>query len=153
LLAAGEPNLTAEQVQSLLGTPSDERLLDLIDALADHAPGTALRVLHQASVEAVAPVEMLHGLLDYLRDLMVLSVGAEDLLMASTPAQRPRLKAVLDRWPLDSVLAAAQILDQARGRLRGSAHGRLIIEVALLRVARLENLTELSDLVAGLSAL
>jgi DNA polymerase-3 subunit gamma/tau len=51
------------------------------------------------------------------------------------------------------VLAALQILAEARGRLRGSPHGRLVVELALVRVARLENLVELSELIGRLAAL
>ena len=69
------------------------------------------------------------------------------------PRQQPRLQALVERWPLDSVLAALQILDATRARLRGSPHGRLLVEMALVRIARLENLNEISDLVARLAAL
>jgi DNA polymerase-3 subunit gamma/tau len=84
---------------------------------------------------------------------MVMSAGADQSVLTATPRQRPRLKAVVDRWPLDSVLAALQILPDARARLRGSPHGRTIIEVALVKVALLENLAEISDLVGRLMAL
>jgi DNA polymerase-3 subunit gamma/tau len=56
-------------------------------------------------------------------------------------------------WPLDTVLAAQQILAEARLRLRGSPHARLLVELALVRVARLENFSELAEVVARLSTL
>jgi DNA polymerase-3 subunit gamma/tau len=153
LLSAGNERLTVEGVHRLLGTASDERLLDLIDALADRDPATALRLCDRAANEGVQPADLLNGLLDFLRDLMVLAAGAEVSLLSVSPRQRPRLQSVIERWPLDSVLATLQILDQARGRLRGSAHGRLIVELALVRAARLENLSELSDVITRLAAL
>src|SRR5262249_35709378 len=58
-----------------------------------------------------------------------------------------------DRWPLDTILAALQILDTTRARLRGSPHGRLLVEMALVRIARLENLHDIGDLIARLTAL
>ncbi len=66
-------------------------------------------------------------------------------------AVRDRLQQVAKRWPIDSILAALQILAEYRGRLRGSPHGRLLVELALCRVARLEDLADLGDLVARLS--
>ena len=92
-------------------------------------------------------------MLDFLRDAMVLSVGAGSILLAVTPRQKPRLQAIVDRWSTDSILAALQILAEARARMRGVAHGRLLAELALVRVARLENLDELSELVERLAAL
>jgi DNA polymerase-3 subunit gamma/tau len=153
LLSSSDGRLTVEAVHRLLGTASDERLLDLVDALADRDAGAVLTQVARAADEGVQPNDLLGGVIDFLRDLMVLSAGAGDILLTATPRQRPRLQAVVDRWPLDSILAALQILSEARMRLRGSQHGRITIETSLVRVARLENLTEVSDLVGRLLAL
>ena len=147
LLASGSPQLTVEVVHALLGTPSDERLLAMLEALADRDPAAALSLLDQASAEGVQPTDLLAGVLEFLRDAMVLSVGAGAVLTAVTPRQKPRLQAIVDRWSIDAILAGLQILAEARARMRGVAHGRLLAELALVRVARLENLSELSELV------
>ena len=153
LLASGSPRLTVEVVHTLLGTPSDERLLAVLDALADQDSAAALSLMDQASAEGVQPTDLLAGVLEFLRDAMVLSVGAGAVLMAVTPRQKPRLQGIVDRWSIDSILAALQILAEARARMRGVAHGRLLAELALVRVARLENLSELSELVERVSSL
>src|SRR5262249_10635620 len=153
LLSSGAQGLTVERVHALLGTASDERLLHLIHAPADHNPGAALELLEQASGSGVQPTDLLGGLLEFLRDVMVLSAGGDGELLSAAPRQRPRLQAVVDRWPLDTILAALQIMAEARGRMRGSPHGRLLVELALVRVARLENLGSIGDLIARLSAL
>ena len=99
------------------------------------------------------PADLLAGVLDFLRDAMVLAVGAGSVLLAVTPRQKPRLQGIVDRWSIDAILAALQILAEARARMRGVSHGRLLVELALVRVARLENLSDLSELVARLAAL
>jgi len=153
LLSSSNGRLTVEEVHRLLGTASDERLLDLIDALADHDAATVLAQVDRAAREGVQPTDLLNGLLEFLRDLMVLSTGAEGTLLAATPRQRPRLQALIDRWPIDAILAALQIGAEARGKLRGSLHGRILVELSLVRIARLENLSELGELIARLAAL
>jgi DNA polymerase-3 subunit gamma/tau len=153
LLASGSPKLTVEVVHALLGTPSDERLLAMLEALAEHDSAAVLTQLDQAAAQGVQSSDMLAGVLDYLRDAMVLSVGAGSVLLAVTPRQKPRLQKVVDHWPTEAILAALQILAEARARMRGVSHGRLLAEVALLRVARLEALTDLSHLVDRLAAL
>jgi DNA polymerase-3 subunit gamma/tau len=153
LLASGSPRLSVEIVHALLGTPSDERLLALLEALADRDPGAALALLDQASSQGVQPADLLAGVLEFLRDALVISVGAGATVLAVTPRQKPRLQAIVERWSTDTILAALQILAEARARMRGVAHGRLLVELALVRVARLENLTDLSDLVERLSAM
>jgi DNA polymerase-3 subunit gamma/tau len=153
LLASGSPRLTVEVVHALLGTPSDERLLTMLEALADRRPSEVLSLLDRASAEGVQPTDFLSGVLEFLRDALVLSVGAGSVLLAVTPRQRPRVEQLAQRWTTDAILAALQILAEARARLRGSSHGRLLAEIALVRVARLENLSELGELVERLAAL
>jgi DNA polymerase-3 subunit gamma/tau len=155
LLASGGQRLSVELVHALLGTASDERLLDLLDALADHNPAAALRLVEQAAGSGVQPTELLAGLFEFVRDAMVVAAGAGDdvPLLAATPRQRPRLQSLVGHWPLDSVLAALQILDATRARLRGNPHGRLLVEMALVRVARLEDFRAIGELIGQLAAL
>lgn len=153
LLSAGGAKLTVEAVHARLGTASDERLLDLLDALAGREPAAALKLLDQAAGEGVQPSDLLAGTLDFLRDAMALAVGAETTLLTVAPREIPRLKAIVDRWTLDSIVAALQILAEARSRMRGVAHGRLLAELALVRVARLENLADFSQMMERLRAL
>ncbi|MGD0039182.1 MAG: DNA polymerase III subunit gamma/tau [Isosphaeraceae bacterium] len=153
LLASGSPRLTVEVVHTLLGTPSDERLLAILEALADRDPAAVLTLLDQGAGEGVQPSDLLAGALEFLRDAMVLSVGAEPVLLAVTPRQKPRLQSIVDRWSIDAILAALQILAEARSRMRGVSHARLLAELALVRVARLENLSDLSNMVQRLTAI
>lgn len=153
LLASGSPRLTVEVVHTLLGTPSDERLLAILEALADRDPAAVLTLLDQGVGEGVQPSDLLAGALEFLRDAMVLSVGAEPVLLAVTPRQKPRLQSIVDRWSIDAILAALQILAEARSRMRSVSHARLLAELALVRVARLENLSDLSNMVQRLTAI
>jgi len=153
LLASGSPRLTVEVVHTLLGTPSDERLLAILEALADRDPAAVLTLLDQGVGEGVQPSDLLAGALEFLRDAMVLSVGAEPVLLAVTPRQKPRLQSIVDRWSIDAILAALQILAEARSRMRSVSHTRLLAELALVRVARLENLSDLSNMVQRLTAI
>jgi DNA polymerase III subunit gamma/tau len=73
--------------------------------------------------------------------------------MAVSPRQRPQVERIIERWTIDSILASLQILSECRARMRGSSQGRLLIEVALARIARLEDLTELTTVVERLASL
>ncbi|MFO0891806.1 MAG: DNA polymerase III subunit gamma/tau [Isosphaeraceae bacterium] len=153
LLASGSPKLTVEVVHALLGTPSDERLLAMLEALAEHRTSDVLSLVDRAAAEGVQPSDFLSGVLEFLRDAMVLSVGAGSILLAVTPRQKPHLQRIVDGWSTDAILASLQILAEARSRMRGVAHGRLLAEIALARVARLENLSDLGELVQRLERL
>ncbi|WP_435006455.1 DNA polymerase III subunit gamma/tau [Tundrisphaera lichenicola] len=153
LLSFGGEQLTVELVQQQLGIASDDRTLDLLDALSRRDPAEAIRIVELTATSGVQPSELLGGALEFLRDAMILSVKAEVTMLAASPRQKKRLVEIASRWPLDTLLAALQILAEARGRLRGSSHGRTLVEIALMRVALLDNLGEISDVISRLAAL
>jgi DNA polymerase-3 subunit gamma/tau len=153
LLSFGGERLTVELVQQQLGIASDDRTLDLLDALSRRDAAEALRIVDQTASGGVQPTELLAGALEFLRDVMITAVSPDLTLHAAAPRQKPRLREIADRWSTDTLLAALQVFSEARQRLRGSSHGRTLVEIAVLRVARLENLGELDEVVARLAAL
>ena len=148
LLSSGNAHLTEQVVHDALGLAPDESVLDLIDALADHDPAAALQIIEKSFSSGVQAADLLSGLLEFLRDVMVLAAGAGTDLLGAPPAVRARLAAVAGRWPLDTVLVTLQLLSEARLRMRGNSQPRLLLELAICRAARLEDFTELSELLA-----
>ncbi len=153
LLSFGGERLTVELVQQQLGIASDDRTLDLLDALSRRDAAEALRIVDSTASAGVQPTELLGGTLEFLRDVMVTAVNPDQPLLAASPRQKPRLNEIAGRWSIDTLLAALQVLAEARQKLRGSPHGRTLVEIAVLRIARLENLVELSEVVARLASL
>ena len=153
LLSSGDKTLTKEAIHQALGIAPDDRVLDLLDAMADHDVALVLSKLDESVAQGAQAVDVLNSTLEFLRDVMVLKAEAKTITLAVAPDQESRLAAVAGKMSLDTILASLQILDQARGRLRGSPYGRLIVEVALARAARLEGLAEIGSLIARLSAL
>jgi DNA polymerase III subunit gamma/tau len=153
LLSFGGERLTVELVQQQLGIASDDRTLDLLDALSRRDAAEALKLVDQTASGGVQPTELLAGALEFLRDIMIVKYNPELVMLAASPRQKPRLLEIGKRWSDDTLLAALQILAEYRGRLRGSPHGRTLVEIAILRVARLDDLAELGEVVARLAAL
>ncbi len=153
LLSFGGERLTVDLVQGQLGIAPDDRTLDLLDALSRRDAAGAIRVVDLTASAGVQPTELLAGLLEFLRDVVMLAIKADVPFLAAGPRQVPRLKAIADRWPVETLLAGLQVLAEARGRLRGSPHGRTLVEIAVMRVALLDNLGDLGEVVARLAAL
>jgi DNA polymerase III subunit gamma/tau len=153
LLSFGGELLTVELVQQQLGIASDDRTLDLLDALSRRDAAEALKLIDQTASSGVQPTELLAGALEFLRDIMVVKYNPDLMMLAASPRQKPRLLEIGKRWSDDTLLAALQVLAEYRGRLRGSPHGRTLVEIAILRVARLDDLAELGDVVARLASL
>jgi DNA polymerase-3 subunit gamma/tau len=150
LLSIGAGTIGVEDVRRSLGLASDEGLLDLLEALADRDLARAFAELDRSIAAGVQPGEVLAGVAELLRDAMVAGAGAPPALLEVGQSHRGRLQAIAGRWVLDTTLAALEIVSQARLRLRTSSQSRLIVELALARIARLENFIELGALLTQL---
>jgi DNA polymerase-3 subunit gamma/tau len=147
LLAFGEDRLTADQVHSLLGTAQDERVLELAAAVLGHDARRALELIGEAADGGLQLGELLDQLIAYWRDLMVLnSTGGEALDLSVPPRHKETLLQQAQALQLDTILAGLDILASTKARLRNSNHGRVLLEMALVRLGRLDDLVSLSQL-------
>ena len=145
LLSFGESHLTAESVHRILGTASDERLIELIDALIEQKRDVALTHFDAALNAGVQLNEFGDQLLNYLRDLSVVATGASQVtLLSISEMNRASLQRQAEAWGIQTCLAAFQILNEARNRMFRASHGRALVELALIRMSLLEDLDLLS---------
>lgn len=151
LLAFGGDRVTTDQVHRLLGTASEDRVMQLAGNLIDRDPGKAIDAADAAEAQGVQLGEFMDQLIEYFRDLMVLkSAGDSARLVSVSSAQRAHITEQSKRVTLEFIFAATDILAETKSRLRGSSHGRILLDVALSRIASLEDLASLSDLAARL---
>ncbi len=151
LLAFGEENIAETDVHRLLGTASDERLLEIVSALAERHQGAALESFAAALDEGVQLSELTDQLLAVFRDLMVIGAGANKVdLLSMSESSRDALKLLADRWGIQTTLACLQILADAKGRMQRTTFGRALAELALVRIAMLEDLENISHIVQAI---
>jgi DNA polymerase-3 subunit gamma/tau len=156
LLAFGGERVTADQVHRLLGTAREDRLMELVASLIDRQPGRAIEIVDEAESQGVQLGELIDQVIEYFRDLMVVkSAGSNARLVSVSSRQRARITEQALGLSLDFIFAAADILSEAKGRLRGSSYGRVLVDIALARIASLEELgsiAELADRLEGLES-
>jgi DNA polymerase-3 subunit gamma/tau len=147
LLSFGGERLTTAEVHALLGTAHDDRIADLAGAVLDHDAKRALELLGQSVDGGLQLPELLDQLIDYWRDLMVVNCAAVgDLDLSVTGTHAEALKQRAGCLNLDTILAGLDVLVSAKSRLRTSSHGRVLLEMALVRLSRLEDLLSLGQL-------
>ncbi len=152
LLAFGGDRLTADAVHRLLGTAGDDRVLALADATFARDPRRALDIVDEAATTGLQLGELVDQLLAYWRDLMVLHcAGAEAKDLSIAPRHRDTLLKQAQALKLDTILAGLDILSATKARLRGSNHGRVLLEMALVRLGRLDDLVSLAQMAHLLS--
>lgn len=150
LLAFSDGVVRAADVHRMLGTASDELLCSLFDAVSQHRPGEVLNLLESALNSGVQAGEMLDQCIGYVRDMMVtLSGGATVALASVAGSLRPTVTEQAGKLTLPNVMAGFQILSEAKGRMLRSTFARVLLEMALVQVALLEDLSAISGLLSG----
>ena len=153
LLAVAGSDITADEVNSLLGIAPAARIAELAKLLAARDAAASLSLL-DATIRAGADVgQMMDQLMGYMRDVMAITVGcpAERMLYA-LPAQFEEAKELGSHLGVNTILAMLQILDQSAARMRVSLHERTLADMAIVRLAALEDLDALADVVAEIKA-
>jgi DNA polymerase-3 subunit gamma/tau len=146
LLAFGGDRLTTEQVHQLLGTAGDEGIVGLAEAVISGDAKKALDLLDESVASGLQLGELLDQLIAYWRDLMVVNAGGVEGRELSMPSRHHETLAKQARsCGLDTILAGLDVLSTTKARLRGSNHGRTLVELALVRLSRLRDLVSLAQ--------
>jgi DNA polymerase-3 subunit gamma/tau len=145
LLGACEGKLTAEKVHTLFGTASDECVTELADAILGGDAKRAVELIGVTVEQGLPLGELLDQLVDYWRGLMLTAVGSGESWLGSS-AQQERMTQHATGRNLDAILAGIDILTVTKAKMRGSPHTQVLLEIAVVRLARLDDLLSVSQL-------
>ncbi len=145
---SGEGGLTARGVEGVLGVPSSEVYSHIISAVAGRDARAALLELNGIFDAGHDPRLFCGSLLEFLRDIMVLqSAGDDEALFNLGPAEMEERKALAGKLSFAEAHQAYSILQNGEFELRTTTHPRMSIELAVIRMCRLEAIADLGDLI------
>jgi len=143
----------AKEVAEVVGAASDEEVARLVDAFVAKDPAAALRIGGGLLDKGKDVGDLLMQVAMHLRDLLVAAhCGPDKELLNQT---QEGAKALAERSRLlspDTLLYMLQVLSEARLRARDNVHDRIVLETALLKLARMEDLTTLDEMAKRLAA-
>ncbi len=147
LLGFSDGPLTAEKVHALLGTAGDDRIAELAAAILARDAKAAVEQLTASADRGLQLGELLDQLIDYWRGLMlVLVAGDQARDLPGTPALHETIRKHAAGTNLDTVLAGLDVLTTTKAKLRGSPHVQVLLEVAVVRLARMDEMLSVSAL-------
>lgn len=147
LLGSSGGAIGVDDVHAVIGTGREERIGALLNAIANRDPAAALGALDESLAGGADPGGVLEQLLAALRDCLVASVGCGPALLLQGDGLGIDLAAVGRLLGTETVLAMLQILDQSLSRMRTSGHAPVLAEMAIVRLARLDDLDQLASAV------
>ncbi len=151
VVSTGRTKVDEATVTEVLGLVSRETFFDLAEPILGRDPAKTLAQLHQAYRAGFDPKDLADGLLEHLRNVLVLKVdpAARDLL-AATPEECTRYVAQGEGWSSADVLRQVRIVTDAIGMMRESSQPLLHFEAAALELAHMEPGRTLAAILAEL---
>ncbi|MHC5036571.1 MAG: DNA polymerase III subunit gamma/tau [Planctomycetota bacterium] len=141
VFALGKERVRVDDVRAILGWVSIEELGAVVDALAGGQPDTLLRLVATLLERGQDMGEFLLQLGEVLRDLLIVKScrGEPPVPMVSgTPIERLRMQA--EGISAENLTYMLQVVQETRRRLSRDVEGRILMEMALLRLAALKDL-------------
>jgi len=153
LLGNAEGKVTVAGVNALLGTSEDDRVADLAEAILTRDPRKAIDQLSTAADRGLQLGVLLDQVIDYWRGLMLVLVAGDDARdLPGTPTLHTHIRKRAAETNLDNVLAGLDVLTTTKSKLRGSPHLQVLFEVAVIRLAKMDELLSVVQLTQRLSS-
>ncbi|MFO0800856.1 MAG: DNA polymerase III subunit gamma/tau [Gemmataceae bacterium] len=151
LLASATGTLTAEHVNAVLGTAGEDRVIALAAAILDRDAAKALNLVGEWIDCGLQVGELLDQLIDYWRALMLVSCAPELKELPHSPLILESVSKVARRISLDTVLAGLDVWTTTKARVRGTGHGQVLLEMAAVRLARMDEVLSVGQLLQSIA--
>jgi DNA polymerase-3 subunit gamma/tau len=151
LLASADGRLTAAHVHAVLGTAGDERVIALAAAILGRDPAKALTLLGEWVERGLQVGELLDQLIDYWRALMLLNCAPKLDEVPVSPLVQEAASKQAGKLALDTILAGLDVWTSTKARIRGTGHAQVLLEMAALRLARMEDTLAVGQLLQVLA--
>jgi DNA polymerase-3 subunit gamma/tau len=151
LLGSATGAIDVDAVHAVIGTGREEKVGRLVQAIAARDPAAAIGAFDATLMGGADPGGVLEQVIAALRDALLASVGCSpDPRGGEGPGLGVDLAATGRALGTETVLAMLQIVDQTLARMRTSGHAAILAEMAIVRMAKLEDLDNLAALVHGI---
>lgn len=147
LLAAESGCLTVQRVRQVLGLSSEEQVLQLAEAIFRRDAATALHLLQQWYDQGVQAGELIDQLIAHWRNVMLLQCGGVEVReLPVDPTALDQLRQQAERVSLDTILAGLDVWTAVKARLRDAYQAQVLLEMAVVRLARMDELLSVGAL-------
>ncbi|HXG61929.1 MAG TPA: DNA polymerase III subunit gamma/tau [Planctomycetota bacterium] len=145
--------LTEDDVAAVLGEAGGARLAELVEAVRSGDAGKVLTAVGAIFASGVDPAAFADQLLERFRALLAIKAcGPQADLVDLPEADLADCARQAEGFTLEALLYGLQGLLEARRRVKEGAPPRLVLEVALVKLARSADLVSLSELLQAAPA-
>jgi len=151
LLSLGTDRVSVDDVERVLGIPDVDVYFAITDAAASSDPGAALAALADALASGFDPRDLIDGLVEHLANLLMMKTAPDPTKLVgrvSEYATREGASGSLDERDL---VRMTRIALDAQAAVRWSTQAALLVELAVVRMARLDRSVAIDDVLKTLA--
>lgn len=154
-IAFGGNAITAETVQSMLGFLDRALLFDCVKKILDRDPKGALEVLDEVFKTGADLARFAQDVLEIIRHLLIVAEcgDAADSAIDLTPDELSGLKKMLGTTSVQTIHQMFSIWYRTVEDVSRSSFPKMILEVGLMKLARIEPVQAIDDMIAKIDAL
>ena len=143
-----------DAVADILGALGDDELARLVGMIRDHDAAGLIRTADEFLARGVNVTEVVDQVTAYLRDLLVARVcGPDPDLLDRPPEGAAAVVEAAKTLDPERIIYMGQILNQAKRRIREGQNGRIVLEMALVKLAQSDGIVPMGELIERLAAL
>jgi DNA polymerase-3 subunit gamma/tau len=152
-IASSQGKLSAETVRQLIGVAPSGILEEIMQAVARSSSEEILQTVDRLLAEGQNPVHFARQLVRFLRNATVAKVaGADSSLLQISSDERARVSRVADLFSEEELTRHLQIMLRTHSELGYRQEQRFHLELGLLKLAHVQRLLPLEQLLSGVEA-
>jgi len=154
LLAQGKKKITVAEMNAVLGFIGEENRFAFSAGLRAGDLKEALGIFHAALEQGTDVGQFLDQVLDHFRSLLLVrSCGKDAPGLDELTETAEQLAEQAKDFTTDSLIYAIQILTETATRIRTSTQARALVELAIIKLSRLQEVQPMGELLARLTQL
>ena len=146
----GHANLDVSQLERLLGLPSEELVIRLVDAFADGNPAAALDQVAHVLAGGISQDQLISVLIERLRELMLVAAcGRDSELVELSDEALDRAAEQSNRFDTAGLVHMIALCENLQRNAKSSANARALLDATVVRLALAEKMADVATLLAG----
>ena len=145
LASVGAENVTVDDVARVLGIPDIEVFFSLSDGIASHDTSATLSALEAAMDAGFDARDLVDGLVEHLRNLLLVQATPSPERLVGRIADYEKHEGASSTISEEDLVRLLRLGIEAQASVKWSTQPALIVELALVRMARLTSSVDIAD--------
>jgi len=149
IIAFAGRSISVADVATVLGLSDTNFFARVVTLIGEGDHGALLETLNETAESGRDFKILYRDLLNFVRNLLLLTGGARESILAVSPEDLATIREVADRFSYPDLLRIANLLVRDDETVNRAEHQRLAVEVALLKAATFPKLKAVEEVLAG----